>query len=159
MGTHEGLKAWGLGVLKVWSIICGGVVMWAVCAGPAFAQRCLHGTGETPEQNERRRAALTATRTINNIQANHGPERARGVYVRHADLANTPYAQGLQSSMNPVIGRMSLVPGTDVLPGWRLTLSVSEGGYWFMIKDSTDPCGFAFISNQDGLIYTAEPIR
>jgi hypothetical protein len=28
-----------------------------------------------------------------------------------------------------------------------------------MIKDTADPCGFAFVSNQDGVIYTAEPIR
>jgi hypothetical protein len=28
-----------------------------------------------------------------------------------------------------------------------------------MVKDKTDPCGFAFISNATGVIYTAEPIR
>jgi hypothetical protein len=32
-------------------------------------------------------------------------------------------------------------------------------GYWFMIKDKLDPCGFAYISNQAGLIFRAEPIR
>lgn len=43
--------------------------------------------------------------------------------------------------------------------GRKLTLNKTDNGYWFMIKDKTDPCGFAFISNQQGLIYTAEPIR
>ena len=36
----------------------------------AYAQECLHGPGETPDQATRRREALGATRTINNIQAN-----------------------------------------------------------------------------------------
>jgi hypothetical protein len=45
------------------------------------------------------------------------------------------------------------------MPGWELKLDVTQDGYWFLIKDKTDPCGFAFISNTSGLIYTAEPIR
>jgi hypothetical protein len=28
-----------------------------------------------------------------------------------------------------------------------------------MVKDKTDPCGFASISNQDGLTFNSEPIR
>jgi len=28
-----------------------------------------------------------------------------------------------------------------------------------MVKDKMDPCGFAYISNTMGVIYTAEPIR
>jgi hypothetical protein len=36
---------------------------------------------------------------------------------------------------------------------------VATDGYWFMVKDKTDPCGFAFLSNTAGVIYTAEPIR
>lgn len=45
------------------------------------------------------------------------------------------------------------------MPGWTLTLDLTPQGYWFMIKDKTDPCGFAFVSNQDGLIFEAQPIR
>jgi hypothetical protein len=47
----------------------------------------------------------------------------------------------------------------EVIPGWQLTLDKTERGYWFMIKDKTDPCGFAYVSNQQGTIFTAEPIR
>ena len=49
--------------------------------------------------------------------------------------------------------------GEELFPGWELTLDDSATGYWFMIKDRTDPCGFACISNRAGVIYTAEPIR
>ena len=48
---------------------------------------------------------------------------------------------------------------TIAFPQWKLTLDVTESGYWFMIKDTADPCGFAFISNQAGVIFSAEPIR
>lgn len=36
----------------------------------AYAQQCLHGQGETPDQAARRRDAVTATRMIHTIQAN-----------------------------------------------------------------------------------------
>ncbi len=45
------------------------------------------------------------------------------------------------------------------MPGRQLVLDVTADGYWFMVKDKTDPCGFAFISNQNGLIFEAQPIR
>lgn len=34
-----------------------------------------------------------------------------------------------------------------------------QDGYWFMIADLADPCGFAYISNQAGVIFSSEPIR
>jgi hypothetical protein len=40
-----------------------------------------------------------------------------------------------------------------------LTFDTTQRGYWFEIKDVTDACGLRFISNQGGLIFTAEPIR
>ena len=60
---------------------------------------------------------------------------------------------GLTSS--PII----LNPAQDVLPGWELKLDTTQGGYWFMIKDKTDPCGFALVGNESGVIYTARRMR
>lgn len=122
------------------------------------AQQCLHGSSETPDQAARRREALTATRTINNIQANQ-PGAINGVFLRHFELGGSPFALRMRESQNEVIKRISLEPERDILPGWKLTLDVTESGYWFMIRDTTDPCGFAFVSNQAGLIFNAEPIR
>ena len=62
-------------------------------------------------------------------------------------------------SSNATVKRISLTPGSDIMPGWKLTLDVSEHGYWFMITDTTDPRGFAFMSKPFGVILTAEPIR
>jgi hypothetical protein len=126
--------------------------------GIAAAKACLHGTSETTEQATRRREALTATRTINNIQANR-PEARSGIYLRQTQLADSPFAVSMKDSTSDLVKRISLDPILDILPGWHLTLDVTDSGYWFMIRDMTDPCGYRFISNQDGVIFTAETLR
>ena len=122
-------------------------------AAPTFAQPCLHGNTETPDQAARRNEALTATRNVNNLEANQ-PGAQNGVYLRHVELASSPFAAKSSS-----VKKLNLTPGAELLPGWQLTLDVTADGYWFMVKDKTDPCGFAYISNQQGLIYHAEPNR
>jgi hypothetical protein len=135
-----------------------GVLAWAVLAAPAAAQqRCLHGDDEAASEATRRREALTATRQINTLQANQ-PGAAAGRFLRHAELAGSPYAERMRESASELIRQMSLDPEGEILSHWKLTLAVAEGGYWFMIKDTADPCGFGYVSNQDGIIYTAEPI-
>ena len=119
---------------------------------PSALKSCLHGSGEAADQAARRREALGATRTINNIQANRVEARDRK-YLRQDELAGAPFAVNMKDS------KISLNPSQDILPGWKLTLDVAENGYWFMVKDTTDPCGYAFISNQNGVIFTAEPLR
>lgn len=133
-------------------------VMWVTIAvfalaTPTFAQNCLHGNTETPDQAARRNEALTATRNVNNLEANQ-PGAQNRVYLRHVELTSSPFATKSES-----VKKLNLTPGAEVLPGWQLTLDVTADGYWFMVKDKTDPCGFAYISNQDGLIYHAEPNR
>ena len=54
---------------------------------------------------------------------------------------------------------ITLTPGQDIVPGWRLTLDTTPRGYWFSIADTADPCGFAFVSNEAGKILKAEIIR
>jgi len=73
----------------------------------------------------------------------------------------------MQTSLRGLVARpvaldeeLHLQPAaSEIVPGWQLTLNKTENGYWFMIKDKTDPCGFTLISNQAGLIYNAEPMR
>jgi hypothetical protein len=63
------------------------------------------------------------------------------------------------SNRPELVTPFNLAPGQEIAPGWELTLNVTDKGYWFMVKDKMDPCGFAFIRNVTGVIYTAEPIR
>lgn len=125
---------------------------------PAFAQQCLHGPNETTDETARRHQALTAARTVNTLQANQPGARNRS-YLRHVDLDASSYAQSLRQSTNETFKRISLRPEDEILPKWKLTLDVTENGYWFMIKDLADPCGFAYISNQAGVIFNSAPIQ
>ena len=122
----------------------------------AGAQPCLHDANETPEQAVRRKQALGAARMINTLQANQ-PGASTKVYFTHDQLESAPYLKS--AATKGILQPMNFKPGADILPGWKLTLDTTRDGYWFMIKDSTDPCGFTWISNQDGLIYKAEHLR
>jgi len=134
------------------------VLSLGIAAGPAYAQDCLHGPTENPDQAARRREALAVVRIINNIQVNQ-PGAAKGQFLRYEELSSSPVAAGLRESTDETMRRISLSPGADVLPDWHLTLDVTALGYWFMIRDKIDPCGFAYVSNQVGVIFRAEPIR
>jgi hypothetical protein len=133
-------------------------VILSSLSASAYAQQCLHGTGESAEQNARRREALTATRTINNLQFNQ-PNSQKRIFFSHATLADSPWAASMRAKPNEFSKRISFDPNAEILPGWKLTLDLTADGYWFSIKDTTDPCGFAYISNHVGVIYTAEPLR
>jgi hypothetical protein len=143
------------------ALLAGGLVITHGSAGHSATpvhgrvQACLHGPDETPPERARRRDALTAARNVNNMQANQ-PGASGKRYLRHEDLAGSPFAQ---TQTTPGFKALNLARGEEILPGWVLTLDVGDDGYWFMIKDKTDPCGFAYISNEQGVIYTAEPIR
>jgi hypothetical protein len=134
------------------------VLAYLLFASPALAsQQCLHDPNETPEQQARRREALTATRTVNNLQANQ-PGAATSTFLRQVELPTSRFAQG-KDGQTDFFKKLNFTPGQELMPGWELTLDVTPDGYWFMIKDKTDPCGFAYISNKVGVIFTAEPIR
>jgi hypothetical protein len=134
------------------------ILLSVVAMGTAYAQQCLHGPNETADQVTRRLEALTATRTINNIQANQ-PGAAKGIYLRHGELAGSPFAADKREWTSNTMKRISLDPEAEILPNWKLTLDVTQNGYWYTIKDTADPCGFAYISNRAGVIFRAEPIR
>jgi len=133
------------------------LIMTLVLFAPSLAagQLCLHGPDSTAEQKARKTAALRATRQINTVQANR-PEARQGRYLDQLEMAGYDAEQVKKSG-----AATSLIfdPNAEVIPGWQLILQKTEDGYWFMIKDKTDPCGFAYISNDAGVIYTAEPIR
>jgi hypothetical protein len=129
-------------------------VMLTLAPVHAVAQECLHGPNETPEQRARRTAAVGAARTINTVQANES--RKVGAYL---DLAELGRIYDEQAAKRPPKTPLNFAPGAEILPGWELSLSRGEKTYWFVIKDKTDPCGFAYISNEQGIIYGAEPLR
>jgi hypothetical protein len=120
-------------------------VVAVVVSGGLFASRvgytvtaqqpaCLHGPQETADQAARKRAALTFTRQVNTLQL-----RARA--------ANAAYATSDQL-------QLSSVPD-----GFEFRLAVTPAAYAFSVRDNTDPCRFAFFSDEQGLIFSGEVIR
>ncbi len=134
------------------------MILAALGVADVSAQECIPGAPKTPEQTARRREGLMATRTINNLEANQPGSRTR-TYLRQVELPMSPFAAKQTGPAAELLTKLNFSPDQELLPGWQLTLDVTADGYWFMLKDKTDPCGFAFVSNQGGLIYTAEPIR
>ena len=50
-----------------------------------------------------------------------------------------------------------LIPAPTVPDGFTLTLVTDGKSYTFSLKDTLDPCRFAYFSDQDGIIYDAIP--
>ena len=99
------------------------------------ARVCLHGENEVPEQRERRFLALAAARDVNTLQA--AAAAKTGVYQPFLSL---PVTQA-------------------VPPGFRLQLSSDGVTYAFSVKDTTDPCLFAYFSDQTGVIFAGRVIQ
>ena len=133
-----------------------GCVGFLAMSVPTFAQQCLHGPDESAEQKARKREALSAARQVNTLQANR-PDARNSKFLNQTEMA--VYYADLTKQRGALNPALIFDPASEVLPGWQLTLDKTEKGYWFMIKDKTDPCGFAYVSNHEGVILTAEPIR
>jgi hypothetical protein len=150
--------------------IVAAILALLAMSGTGFAQNCLHEGSESAEQQSRRRLAIAAARAINTLQ-----HRSRSLEKGGVKLTASPTFQTLMqlstlpSNQIPQVGtppmQLSFAPNTDLIPGWRLKLELTTGsesrgqGYWFVISDTTDPCGFSIFSNNDGVIFNATPLR
>ena len=103
---------------------------------PATAQQpaCLHGASEIDAERTRRQQALRLTRDINTQQA----------------------AVGAKRGYQPV----ALLPLTAPVPqGFDVHLVTDGQQYSFSVKDTLDPCAFAYFSDEGGRVYTGEGLR
>ncbi len=102
---------------------------------PAQEPTCLHGSKETAPQRDRRMSALDYARQVNTFEA-AGKSHAQRYYA------------------------IEDLPGLPKLPeGFKANMSTDGASYTFSVKDTLDACHFAYFSDQDGVIYTATPIR
>lgn len=114
---------------------------------PQTTGQCLHESGtETQEQQARKTRALGLARTLNSAEATFS---AKSDTHSYGDLSQLVASNVLKPA--PASGQYA--------PGFDLHLDVIGKSYWFEVVDTTDSCGFRFISNQSGLIFTAEPIK
>jgi len=117
-------------------------------------QECLHKDSVDPQQIARRRAAISIIRLINTIEAR---ENAAGRPFRQLGmLASTDYCQAQKAARQDTPDLSAL---STTAPGWKVRLDVFQGGYWLALADATDPCGFTYVTNQEGVILRSEPIQ
>ena len=95
---------------------------------------CLHGPNEMPDQAARRKLALTLVRRINSSETQY---QANG----------KPYQP------------LSALPDVQTPAGFATQLIVHAKGYVLSVKDTLDPCHFAYFSDQEQVVYTAQAIR
>ncbi len=139
-------------------VACSAAVL-LLWVGPVHAQQCLHGSDEHPLEKDRRTLALNAVRVINTAESGHIAQYGR--YVPMAELAQSPAMRRFQDSagrFGVTYRLLSLQPNTDILYGFELHLLTDGITYTMTLKDKTDPCRFAYVSDQAGLIYTSYPI-
>jgi hypothetical protein len=117
----------------------------------AHAQQCLHADNDNVAQRQRRSDAVAAMRTLNTVEAMNYSTAKK--FVDFAELVASPAWANLNRS-----GRLSSVPGTDLLPGFELQLTTDGNKYSISFMDKTDSCGFTLYTNDAGIIYTGYPI-
>jgi hypothetical protein len=134
-------------LLAAFAITTAFVLPRTAPAVPERRAQCLHDPAtETQEQRARRVQAVGLARTVNSAEATFSAQSGTQTY---GDIGQLVAHDMLKAA--PASGQY--------VAGFDLHLDVLEKRYWFEVVDTTDPCGFRFISNQNGLIFTAEPIR
>lgn len=126
-----------------------------VGTGAMVVQECTASAPTAAEQSARRDAVKTA-RIINSAQANQ-PGRLDGKYLSQIDL-HAALLRQRERGGDPFLSRLNFSPDAPVFDAWTLKLDLTPTGYWFIIKNPNDPCVFAVISNEQGSIFTTQPL-
>jgi hypothetical protein len=111
-----------------------GLMLMLLSARPTLAESCLHGPDESNPERDRRNAAITFLAQVNAAEAKL--ERERGMYVALMDAV-----------------KVAAIPLSFVA---RLTFD--RWSYIVTLKDTLDPCRYSLFSDQDGMIYQAQPL-
>jgi hypothetical protein len=109
------------------------VLLAIVLSDATRGQTCLHGPDESARQRARVTAAMAFIRDVHEAQSRAYRERDTYVPLREA---------------------MSVA---EVPTGFLPRLTAGRWSYAIIMKDGFDPCGFALVSDQDGVIYEASP--
>lgn len=104
---------------------------------PISAQQpaCLHGQDEAAAQRDRRLQALRLTRQINTLE-------------------NAMHGQARQYQAPSALPNVSAPP-----QGFAVHFATDGTSYAFSVKDTLDPCTFAYFSDESGLIYTGQALQ
>ncbi len=147
-----------LQVIFAISLITFGLA-WSATAWPQ--------KGATPtagREQERRSFAINLARAIQkaevDFKANHG------TYGNWDSLMGNGYFTSTGTKWAspdfPTVGQALYGSGPEIVPGWRLRLSISNNGnsYDLLLEDVTDPkCGYAALTDDRGRIRQAKSLE
>ncbi len=135
------------GLFVMACMCCVVPAAWPQKSAPAVSGREL----------QRRSFALNFLRALNNAEQDYKK--------KHATFANwdaliaegyfTEKGTSWGSADFPTVTQAMYSRGTEVVPGWKLRLSVSNGGksYDALVEDATDAkCGYAGVTDERGAI-------
>ena len=143
-------------------MLSSALVLALSTSSATFAQKpaCLHQEGsEAQAERARREEALQATRLINTVTAQNqrfGSKR----YLAWSEIADSGALATLRSDGGPMGQLVRKIRwGTpEPLPGWNMHFVTSGDAYAFRLRDVRDPCGFAYLSDESGVIWEGQPI-
>ncbi|MGB7730388.1 MAG: hypothetical protein WBL50_20340 [Candidatus Acidiferrum sp.] len=133
------------------SLLCGVLTLSTV-----RAQRQPSPTAQDRDR-ERRSLAVNIVRAINTAEAHY--KQTHGSYATWTTLTSngdfTDSGTKWAPASMPTVGHAMYGPGPEIVPGWKLRLTISKDGsaYDLLLEDVNDPkCGYAVISDDRGRI-------
>lgn len=105
---------------------------------------------------EQRKLAVSMVRAINTAEMAYR-NHAGGAFAGWADLSGSSELDGSLTRLSrgePKLKNANLSSPDEILPGWRLRLTVSEDhkSYTIMLINTLDRCSHIIVSDQDGII-------
>jgi hypothetical protein len=139
----------------IWRFTTMALIAGCLLALPATAQKTPFGAED--RERERRSLAFNMVRAINAAEANS--KKKQGTYATwdtlysSGDFTNTGTKWAPESM--PTVAHAMYGPGPEIVPGWKLRLTVSKDGnaYDILLEDVTDPkCHYAVSSDERAII-------
>jgi hypothetical protein len=121
-------------------------------SGQMSAPSCLPGTGTTPDRIARYQHFARIARAVNALQREHREATKR--YATREDLEGP--SMRVSRDGDHVIGGLTFDRPEN---GSEMRLTTDTNSYTRSIKDVSDPCGFALFTDQNRVIYAAQPMR
>jgi hypothetical protein len=117
-------------------LVVGTALLPSYGSAAAQTRSCLHEAAtETESEQARRGLALRLARAINTAEM-----QVFSTQKKFTAIEQLPISAGVPQ-------------------GFVAALSTDSQSYAFSIKDTIDPCRFAYFSDQNGVIFNGQPIR
>lgn len=148
---------------KLWLVAsCFSFFLASQVIGSLRGQEDAPHRTDSSSSKEKASFAVNLVRAIDTAEGNY--RAAHGAYASWGALATSDEfaaARKWAATNDPQIANPALSKGADILPGWSVRLTLSEGGKSFdvLLEDKTDQsCGYAVLSDERNLIRQGKTI-